>query len=194
MAVSDDHGHDHIPDHGPHEPRRRERRERGRSMSPLHDERLRASGYLVPTVVESSNRGERAYDLYSRLLRRHASSSSGTSHRRHGGQPGLRPAALLGVRGPRQGDPPLHQLARRGHHRPLRYLRHDEVHQARRLDLLLRPGGVGGGRPPQPPVLKARASPSPTPASSCTSPTAGSRDRPATSSFRPGRSCACATS
>jgi ATP-dependent Clp protease protease subunit len=25
--------------------------------------------YLVPTVVESSNRGERAYDLYSRLLR-----------------------------------------------------------------------------------------------------------------------------
>lgn len=29
----------------------------------------RASNYLVPTVVESSNRGERAYDLYSRLLR-----------------------------------------------------------------------------------------------------------------------------
>jgi ATP-dependent Clp protease, protease subunit len=27
--------------------------------------------YLVPTVVESSNRGERAYDLYSRLLRDH---------------------------------------------------------------------------------------------------------------------------
>ncbi|HET6809974.1 MAG TPA: ATP-dependent Clp protease proteolytic subunit [Acidimicrobiales bacterium] len=28
-----------------------------------------AYNYLVPTVVESSNRGERAYDLYSRLLR-----------------------------------------------------------------------------------------------------------------------------
>jgi len=28
-----------------------------------------AYGYLVPTVVESSSRGERAYDLYSRLLR-----------------------------------------------------------------------------------------------------------------------------
>jgi len=27
-----------------------------------------AYSYLVPTVVESSNRGERAYDLYSRLL------------------------------------------------------------------------------------------------------------------------------
>ena len=29
----------------------------------------RAQNYLVPTVVESSNRGERAYDLYIRLLR-----------------------------------------------------------------------------------------------------------------------------
>jgi ATP-dependent Clp protease, protease subunit len=29
----------------------------------------RANNYLVPTVIESSNRGERAYDLYSRLLR-----------------------------------------------------------------------------------------------------------------------------
>jgi ATP-dependent Clp protease, protease subunit len=28
-----------------------------------------AYSYLVPTVVESSNRGERAYDLYSRLLK-----------------------------------------------------------------------------------------------------------------------------
>jgi len=32
-------------------------------------DRMRAAGYLVPTVVESSNRGERAYDLYSRLLK-----------------------------------------------------------------------------------------------------------------------------
>jgi ATP-dependent Clp protease, protease subunit len=32
-------------------------------------EHLRSSDYLVPTVVESSNRGERAYDLYSRLLK-----------------------------------------------------------------------------------------------------------------------------
>jgi ATP-dependent Clp protease protease subunit len=30
---------------------------------------LNARNYLVPTVVESSARGERAYDLYSRLLR-----------------------------------------------------------------------------------------------------------------------------
>ena len=32
-------------------------------------DRLKTYNYLVPTVVESSNRGERAYDLYSRLLR-----------------------------------------------------------------------------------------------------------------------------
>jgi ATP-dependent Clp protease protease subunit len=33
------------------------------------NEYLRTQNYLVPTVVESSNRGERAYDLYSRLLK-----------------------------------------------------------------------------------------------------------------------------
>ena len=30
-----------------------------------------AYNYLVPTVVESTNRGERGYDLYSRLLKEH---------------------------------------------------------------------------------------------------------------------------
>jgi ATP-dependent Clp protease protease subunit len=33
------------------------------------NDNFRAQNYLVPTVVESSNRGERAYDLYSRLLK-----------------------------------------------------------------------------------------------------------------------------
>jgi ATP-dependent Clp protease protease subunit len=33
------------------------------------NDNFRAQNYLVPTVVESSNRGERSYDLYSRLLR-----------------------------------------------------------------------------------------------------------------------------
>lgn len=35
----------------------------------MRSDELRANAYLVPTVVESSNRGERAYDLYSRLLK-----------------------------------------------------------------------------------------------------------------------------
>ena len=30
---------------------------------------LETQNYLVPTVVEQTNRGERAYDLYSRLLK-----------------------------------------------------------------------------------------------------------------------------
>ena len=34
---------------------------------PLAD--LKVSNYLVPTVVEQTNRGERAFDLYSRLLK-----------------------------------------------------------------------------------------------------------------------------
>ena len=33
------------------------------------ERRLEAVSYLVPTVVENTNRGERAYDLYSRLLK-----------------------------------------------------------------------------------------------------------------------------
>jgi ATP-dependent Clp protease protease subunit len=33
------------------------------------NDNFKAQNYLVPTVVESSNRGERAYDLYSRLLK-----------------------------------------------------------------------------------------------------------------------------
>ena len=35
------------------------------------EDRLRALNYLVPTVVEQTNRGERAFDLYSRLLKEH---------------------------------------------------------------------------------------------------------------------------
>jgi ATP-dependent Clp protease protease subunit len=33
------------------------------------EQRLQAFNYLVPTVVEQTNRGERAFDLYSRLLK-----------------------------------------------------------------------------------------------------------------------------
>jgi ATP-dependent Clp protease protease subunit len=33
------------------------------------ESRLQAFNYLVPTVVEQTNRGERAFDLYSRLLK-----------------------------------------------------------------------------------------------------------------------------
>ena len=32
---------------------------------------MQAVNYLVPTVIESTNRGERAFDLYSRMLKEH---------------------------------------------------------------------------------------------------------------------------
>jgi ATP-dependent Clp protease protease subunit len=38
-------------------------------MKQSPEDRYRASNYLVPSVIESTNRGERSYDLYSRLLR-----------------------------------------------------------------------------------------------------------------------------
>ena len=41
------------------------------SNPPALPSALRAQNYLVPTVVEQTNRGERAFDLYSRLLKEH---------------------------------------------------------------------------------------------------------------------------
>src|SRR5258708_6340394 len=50
--------------------RGRSRAERGeRVKMQSAGEPMKTYNYLVPTVVESSSRGERAYDLYSRLLR-----------------------------------------------------------------------------------------------------------------------------
>src|SRR3954451_21174011 len=42
-----------------------------RHTSPQGVGGIQAYNYLVPTVVESTNRGERAFDLYSRLLKDH---------------------------------------------------------------------------------------------------------------------------
>ncbi len=43
--------------------------ERDRERMAGGPDRLRAFNYLVPTVIEQTNRGERAFDLYSRLLK-----------------------------------------------------------------------------------------------------------------------------
>src|SRR5665213_3516973 len=40
-----------------------------RSARPILDELARPAGYLVPMVVANTGRGERAYDIYSRLLK-----------------------------------------------------------------------------------------------------------------------------
>ena len=72
-------------------------------------------GYLVPTVIEQTSRGERGYDLYSRLLKERII-FLGTPIDDAVANLVCSPDALPGVRGARQGHPPVHQLARRGHH------------------------------------------------------------------------------
>ena len=81
---------------------------------------------LVPMVIESSSRGERAYDIYSRLLKERII-FLGDADRRPHGQPDHRPAAVPRGRGSRSATSPVHQLARRRRHRRPRHLRHDAV-------------------------------------------------------------------
>ena len=79
-------------------------------------DRARFANYLVPTVVEQTNRGERAFDLYSRLLKEHIIFL---------GTPiddtvaNLICAQLLHLESenPDKDINTLHQLARRRHHR-----------------------------------------------------------------------------
>ena len=72
--------------------------------------------YLVPTVIEQTNRGERAYDLYSRLLKERII-FLGTPIDDTVANLIMRPAAAPREREPRQGHQHLHQLARRRDHR-----------------------------------------------------------------------------
>ena len=144
--------------------------------SPIHN-------YLVPTVVEQTNRGERAYDLYSRLLKEHIIFL---------GTPiddtiaNLDCAQLLHL----ESENPDKDIniyinsARWRHHGAVRDLRHDAVHQARHQHHLLRAGRVGRGRAARRRHARASAWPCPTPASSCTSPGGAAPARPPTSRSR----------
>ena len=97
---------------------------------------------LVPMVIEQSGRGERAYDIYSRLLKERVIFLSAPSTTR-------RPtwwwrSSLPRSRKSGQGHLFLHQFARRfGDCRPVD-LRHDAVHQARRVDAVHGPGCLDG--------------------------------------------------
>ena len=98
---------------------------------------------LVPMVVEQTNRGERSYDIYSRLLKERIIFLTGPIH---DGVASLISAQLLfsGIGKPEQGYRLLHQFA--GRRRDVRTvdLRHNAIHPAGRLDRLSRPGGVDG--------------------------------------------------
>ena len=67
---------------------------------------------LVPMVVEQTNRGERAFDIYSRLLKERIIFLVGPVNDEMA-QPGLRPAAVPRVGESEQGHRDLHQFAGR---------------------------------------------------------------------------------
>jgi hypothetical protein len=67
---------------------------------------------MVPMVIEQSGRGERSYDIYSRLLKERVIFLVGAGQRPDR-QPGGGSVAVPGKREPGQGHFVLHQLARR---------------------------------------------------------------------------------
>ena len=101
---------------------------------------------MVPYVVESTNRGERVYDIYSRLLRDRII-FIGTPDRRPGRQRRRRPAALPGPRRPGARHPVLHPQPGRlvtaglAIYDTMQFIRPDVVHH------LHRPGGLHGDHP-----------------------------------------------
>ncbi len=96
---------------------------------------------LVPMVSEQTNRGERAYDIFSRLLKERIIFITGPVE---DGMATLVCAQLLSGGGePEEGNQPLHQLAG-GVVTSGMAIRHDAVHQAGRVDAVHRPGGLDG--------------------------------------------------
>ena len=87
---------------------------------------------LIPMVIEQSGRGERAYDIYSRLLKERVVFLVGPVNEVDR-QPDRRAAAVPRVREPGQGHLLLHQLAGRLGVGGPGDLRHHAVHQARRV-------------------------------------------------------------
>ena len=126
-----------------------------------------------PMVVEQTNRGERGYDLPSRLLKERIIFVTGADRRQRGGID-LHAAALLRVREPEERDLHVHQLPGGRRHLGHGDLRHHAVHPLADRHLVHRPGGVHGLAAAVPPAPQACATRCPTPASWCTSPRAAS--------------------
>ena len=80
-------------------------------MQVTHEQVTRALN-LVPMVVEQTARGERAYDIYSRLLKERVIFIVGPVEELHG-EPRGRAVAVPRIGEPREGHRALHQLARR---------------------------------------------------------------------------------
>ena len=76
------------------------------------EDRSPVKNYLVPVVIEQTSRGERSFDIYSRLLKERII-FLGTPIDDTVAQPDHGAAAAPRERGPRQGHHPVHQLAGR---------------------------------------------------------------------------------
>ena len=102
------------------------------------------SQYTIPTVVEKTPRGERAFDIYSRLLSERIV-FIGTEI--DDGVANVVMAQLLHLESASEQEIGLYiNSPRRLVQRADRDLRHDAVHPVRHRDDLHGPGGVGGGR------------------------------------------------
>ena len=98
---------------------------------------------MVPIVIETVGpRRARLRHLQPPAARAHH--LPGRPGQRPDGQPGGRADAVPGEREPRQGHLPVHQLAGRLRQRRHVDLRHDAVHQARRVDAVHGHGGQHG--------------------------------------------------
>ena len=102
---------------------------------------------LVPMVIETSSRGERAYDIYSRLLRERII-FLGDAIEDHVANLVIAQLLFLGRGGPRARHQPVHQLARRRGHLRAGDLRHDAVRACAGEHDLHRHGRLDGGRAP----------------------------------------------
>src|SRR5436309_9223662 len=94
---------------------------------------------LVPMVVEQTNRGERAYDIFSRLLKERIIFITGTVE---DVMSTLVVAQLLFLEADRDSD--VHQLARRRRDVRACDLRHDAIRPPGGLHSMRRPSGLHG--------------------------------------------------
>ena len=149
--------------------------------------------YLVPTVIEQTNRGERAFDIYSRLLKERIIFL---------GTPiddtvaNLMIAQLLHLESEDPDKDISVYINSPGGEITGLFAIYDTMQyiKPRRPDDLRRPGRVRRRRAARVPAPRASASPCRTPASSSTSRTAARRARPSTSRSRPRRSSGCGSS
>ena len=146
---------------------------------------------LVPTVIESTNRGERAYDIYSRLLANRivflGTQIDDTSAN-------LVIAQLLHLESESTSkDISLYINSPGGDmNAAVRHPRHDAVRRPGRGHDLRRPGRLGGGRAARRRRARQALRPAERRGCSSTSPTAAPRASRPTSSCRSPRSSRCA--